>query len=522
MPAAARGERRVTGARVTATGWGWRHAGRSRPAVSGLDLAIEPGERVLVLGASGAGKSTLMHALAGVLGDDEDGDETGELLVDGGRPSGARGRVGLVLQDPDSQVVLARVGDDVAFGCENLAVPRSEIWPRVTRALAEVGLELPLGHPTSALSGGQKQRLALAGVLAMQPGLVLLDEPTANLDPDGVVEVRDAVLRSVQASGATLVVIEHRVAVWQHVVDRVIVLDPAGGVLADGPTESVLTAEGERLAAAGVWIPRYPPARPERHRTGGAPEILLRAEGLAVGRVPFARKRAVVVADGLDLEVPAGQALTISGPNGTGKSTLALTLAGLLATAGGRLTAGESLAAGRGPAPHAWRSRDLLERIGTVFQDPEHQFLTGTVHDELAVGPRALGLSKAAETDRVDELLHRLRLDHLADANPFTLSGGEKRRLSVATVLATRPRLLVLDEPTFGQDSRTWAELVRLLAELLDTGTAVVAVTHDAEFVSALADSRLLLETGPGAATARRFTGGTVAVPARPTKPGAR
>ncbi|MCU1444790.1 ABC transporter ATP-binding protein [Cryobacterium sp.] len=507
----------MTGAKVTASGWGWRHAGRSQPAVSGLDLDIQPGERVLVLGPSGAGKSTLMHALAGVLGDDEDGDETGELRVDGQRPSRARGRVGLVLQDPDSQVVLARIGDDVAFGCENLAVPRAEIWPRVRRALAEVGLDLPLRHPTSALSGGQKQRLALAGVLAMQPGLVLLDEPTANLDPEGVVEVRDAVLRSVRASGATLIVIEHRVAVWQHLVDRVIVLDPAGGVLADGPTDSVLSTEGERLAAAGVWIPRFPPARPDRRPVvAAAAEILLHTEDLAVGRVPFARKRAAVVADGLNLDVRAGRATTISGPNGTGKSTLALTLAGLLAPAGGRLAADDALAAGLGAAPHRWRSRDLLERIGTVFQDPEHQFLAGTVHAELAIGPRALGLSPAEQTERVDSLLHRLRLDHLADANPFTLSGGEKRRLSVATVLATRPRLLVLDEPTFGQDSRTWAELVRLLAELLDAGTAVVAVTHDADFVSTLADVRLVLEAGPGTTTDRRVPGGTVAVPARP------
>lgn len=496
----------MTGARVTATGWGWRHAGRSRPAVSGLDLDIQPGERVLILGPSGAGKSTLMHALAGVLGDDEDGDETGELLVDGRRPSRARGRVGLVLQDPDAQVVLARVGDDVAFGCENLGVPRAEIWPRVTGALAEVGLDLPLRHPTGALSGGQKQRLALAGVLAMQPGLVLLDEPTANLDPDGVVEVRDAVLRSVGASGATLVVIEHRVAVWQHVVDRVIVLDPAGGLLADGPTDAVLSAEGERLAAAGVWIPRYPPARPDRpHRYAGAPagEALLTADDLAIGRVPFARKRASVVADSIDLAVRAGQATTISGPNGTGKSTLALTLAGLLAPAGGTVTAAPALAGGLDGAPDRWRSRDLLERIGTVFQDPEHQFLAGSVRDELMIGPRALGLSPAAASERVDVLLHRLRLDHLADANPFTLSGGEKRRLSVATVLATRPRVLVLDEPTFGQDSRTWAELVRLLAELLDTGTAVVAVTHDAEFISALADARLVLAAGPDTQPAR-------------------
>ena len=510
----------MTGARVTASGWGWRHAGRARPAVSGLDLDIRPGERVLVLGPSGAGKSTLMHALAGVLGDDEDGDETGELLVDGRRPSASRGRVGLVLQDPDSQVVLARVGDDVAFGCENLAVPRAEIWPRVGQALADVGLDLPLRHPTSALSGGQKQRLALAGVLAMRPGLVLLDEPTANLDPEGVVEVRDAVLRSVEASGATLIVIEHRVAVWQHVVDRIIVLDPAGGVLADGPTDTVLSTEGERLAAAGVWIPRFPPSPPERRDRSEVPaaEVLLRAEGLVVGRVPFARKRAVAVAGDLDLTLESGTATALTGPNGTGKSTLALTLAGLLAPAGGHLAAADALAAGLGPAPHRWRSRDLLERVGTVFQDPEHQFLAGTVRGELAIGPRALGLGGAAQAERVDALLHRLRLDHLADANPFTLSGGEKRRLSVATVLATRPRLLVLDEPTFGQDSRTWSELVRLLAELLDTGTAVVAVTHDDHFVDALADARFVMAPAAGPASAGAISTGTI-VPASVATP---
>lgn len=512
----------VTGSRVTASGWGWRHAGRSRPAVSGLDLDIRAGERVLLLGPSGAGKSTLMQALAGVLGDDEDGDETGELLVDGMRPSRARGRVGLVLQDPDSQVVLARVGDDVAFGCENLGVPRGEIWPRVTRALADVNLDLPLRHPTSALSGGQKQRLALAGVLAMRPGLVLLDEPTANLDPDGVVEVRDAVHRAVQTSGATLIVIEHRVQVWQDVVDRVIVLDPAGGILADGPTEHVLDSQGERLAAAGVWVPRFPPAVPARAPGRTAGELLLGAERLAVGRVPFARKQAVIVADGLDLNVRAGTATAITGPNGTGKSTLALTLAGLLAPAGGRLAAAEVLADGLGERPHRWRSRDLLERIGTVFQDPEHQFLTGSVRAELCVGPRALGLGATEQAERVDGLLTGLRLDHLADANPFTLSGGEKRRLSVATVLATRPRLLVLDEPTFGQDSRTWSELVRLLCGLLDTGTAVVAVTHDEQFVAALADTRLTLVAGEGPATGHTapalpdvFTG--IIQPAPPT-----
>ncbi|WP_199184960.1 ABC transporter ATP-binding protein [Cryobacterium sp. M15] len=477
----------IRAVQIRARDWGWRHAGRHNQAVSGLDLQVTPGERVLLLGASGAGKSTLMHALAGVLGDVEDGDETGSLLIDGRRAAEARGRVGLVLQDPDSQVVLARVGDDVAFGCENLAVPRAEIWPRVRQALAEVGLDLPLDHPTSSLSGGQKQRLALAGVLAMRPGLLLLDEPTANLDPTGVIEVRDAVVRSLDHSGATFVVIEHRVEVWQDVVDRVIVLDPAGGVLADGPTREILSRQGERLAQAGVWVPALPPRFPTRSPITSV-QTLLRAEGLAVGRVPFGRRAASVVAAGITLNLRAGTATVVTGPNGAGKSTLALTLAGLLKPAGGTLQASDTFAAGIVSEPHRWRSQQLLTRIGTVFQDPEHQFLAATVRADLQIGPRALGLSQAEQTSRVDELMHRLRLDHLADANPFTLSGGEKRRMSVATVLATRPRLLVLDEPTFGQDSRTWQELVTLLAELLDEGIALVAVTHDAQFVNALAD----------------------------------
>ncbi len=503
------------GALVSARGWGWRHAGRLRPAVSGLDFEIEPGERVLLLGASGAGKSTLLSALAGVLGGDDDGDQEGELLVDGRPPAEARGRTGLVLQDPDSQVVLARVGDDVAFGCENLGLPREEIWRRVGSALDAVGLGLPLDHPSSSLSGGQKQRLALAGALAMRPGLLLLDEPTANLDPEGIAEVRDSVARAVEDRMTTLVVIEHRVSVWADLVDRVIVLGAGGGILADGPTGRVLSAEGERLAAAGVWVPGFPPRLPSRvPGTAPARDNLLTAASLGIGR-PARRRQpdAEVQTAGIALSVDAGLATAITGVNGAGKSTLALTLAGLLPPASGSVEASDSLAGGAGPHPHAWKSRQLLTRIGTVFQNPEHQFLAATVRAELAIGPRALGLADAEVSERVDRLLARLRLDALAGANPFTLSGGEKRRLSVATVLATAPRVLVLDEPTFGQDSRTWQELVALLAELLEAGSAVVAVTHDADFVDALADVELRLEPRLGAHSA--FLGATAAVVSR-------
>jgi energy-coupling factor transporter ATP-binding protein EcfA2 len=474
--------RTLSAASIDAHGWGWRYASRKAWAISALDLQIKAGERVLLLGASGAGKSTLIQALAGVLGGADEGEERGELLIDGRPVAAARGRVGLILQDPDSQVILARVGDDAAFGCENIGLPRAEIWRRVGEALETVGLDLPLQHPTSALSGGQKQRLALAGVLAMRPGLLLLDEPTANLDAEGVMDVREGVARVLEKSGATFVVIEHRVGIWQKLVNRIIVLAPDGQILADGDPADVLGREGRALAAAGIWVPAYPPARPvRRNRAPG--ELLLRTEDLAIARLPK-----FPLQTGIELQVHAGHALAITGPNGAGKSTLGLTIAGLIPPASGRVGA-QALAGELGPEPITWKSRDLMTRIGTVFQDPEHQFLTATVHEELAIGGRVLDLPHPEIEKRVQELVERFRLQHLLRANPFTLSGGEKRRLSVASVLLTRPGLLVLDEPTFGQDSRTWQELLVLLAEELDRGSAIVAITHDRDFVTALADT---------------------------------
>jgi energy-coupling factor transporter ATP-binding protein EcfA2 len=211
----------------------------------------------------------------------------------------------------------------------------------------------------------------------------------------------------------------------------------------------------------------------------------------------------------VDARVEAGRILAVTGPNGVGKSTLALTLAGLLRPEAGVLRPDGVLARGVAGEPWRWRSRDLLARIGTVFQSPEHQFITGSVRAELEVGPRALRRSEAERRSRTDELLAALRLDRLAEANPFTLSGGEKRRLSVATAIATRPRMLVLDEPTFGQDATTWRELARLIVGLRDDGVGVVAVTHDEPFVDAVADDRLRLgRSASGAAgTSSRVPG---------------
>ena len=471
------------GARVCARGWGWRHAGRKNAALSDVDLDIAPGERVLVLGPSGSGKSTLMGGLAGLLGGAEEGEATGTLTVDGVAPAEARGRVGLLMQDPEAQVVLARVGDDVAFGMENLGVAREEIWPRVENSLEAVGLSVPLDHSTTELSGGQKQRLALASILAMGPGLLLLDEPTANLDPSGVAEVRAAVEKVVERTGATVVVVEHRVDVWASLVDRVIVVAD-GAIAADGPLREVLAQQGEALRERGIWLPGDDVAA----EVGPAPEVppassdatpIARVTDLTIGYDASAPVRS-----GIDLTIERGVSTCIVGANGAGKSTFALTLAGLLPPLEGAVEVETS--DGSAGDPHEWSSKQLLGRMSMVFQEPEYQFLAATVAEELAIGPRAAGMSEEEIAPLVDEHLEALGLTKLARANPMTLSGGEKRRLSVATALISAPELLILDEPTFGQDRGTWLGLVRLLRAALERGVTLVSITHDPAFVAAM------------------------------------
>ncbi|WP_448626149.1 ABC transporter ATP-binding protein [Geodermatophilus sp. URMC 64] len=460
-------------ARVVARGLGVRHASRRAWALTGADLVVEPGERVLLTGASGAGKSTLLAALAGLL--DAEGTEiTGELTVDGAPPGAARGRTGLLAQDPDSQLVMTRAGDDVAFGLENAGLPAEVIWPRVDEALAAVGFRYGRERPTAALSGGEKQRLVLAGVLARRPGLLLLDEPTAQLDGSGAALVRDAVARSTADRSATVLVVDHDAAPWLPLVDRVVEV-VHGGLVEHGPD----------------WRPVPRTAGLELPRAADGP-VLLAAEAAGF-TYRGASAPALACADAT---LRAGRALAITGPNGTGKSTLALLLAGLRGPTAGRVLAADELAAGvrRGRRePHRWRAGELVSRIGTVFQQPEQQFLTGRLRDELALGPLRSGEHATAARATADALLERLELTAFADANPYTLSGGQQRRLSVATALATSPRVVVLDEPTFGQDAATWRELVTLLAEQRAGGCAVAVVTHDADLVAVLADDRLAM-----------------------------
>lgn len=516
-------------ARLTFEEWGYRHASRRHFAVRGLDLDIAPGQRVLLLGASGIGKSTILAGAAGLLGADEleevetssshthaetsarvdadGGMSEGRILVDGVPTQQARGRVGLVLQDPDAQTIFERLGDNVAFGPENMNVERGQIWQRVERSLAAVGLAgLQLHRSTMHLSGGQMQRLALAGALAMRPGILLLDEPTANLDPDGVQQIVGAVGDVLEAQHCTMVLVEHRAGPWIDLIDRVIVLGLEGeaqrsnhsafrrtAIVADGMPDEVFRDDSIDFAGLGIWVPqRYRHAKDEisRIHSAGEPEYppetgigepLLLTKDLAIGRGGRA------IASDINLAFHSGQITALVGANGAGKSTLALTLAGLLDPVGGRVLASPVL---QGDAddesPSDWRSSELASRISYVFQNPEHQFARGSVLEEVMLGPLRTGVDETAAKTIGIGLLERFGLRQYAAVNPYTLSGGEKRRLTVAASLAAAPRVLILDEPTFGQDRRTWMQIVTLIHGLRGDGVSIIVVTHDRELVTAL------------------------------------
>lgn len=514
--------------------WGYRHASRKAFSVRGLNLTIEARQRVLLLGASGVGKSTILEGATGLLGAgaleagesgdagdavilDEDGGTTeGRILVDDVPATSAHGRVGLVLQDPDAQAVFQRLGDNVAFGPENMNVPREQIWLRVEQSLAAVGLQgVQLHRSVMHLSGGQMQRLALAGALAMQPGVLLLDEPTANLDPDGVAQVVRAVREVVDERRSTMLLVEHRAEPWIDMVDRVVVLGSTPGmqaspkddtddgnghdmprrtvVLADGTPDEVFTNPDLDFAELGIWVPeRYmrEEYRIRRMHTDNEPaycardgigEPVLSTRRLAIGRDGQA------IASDVELGFKQGQITALVGANGAGKSTLSLTLAGLLEPVDGEVVASLELADGaRGKHPYKWKSTELASRISYVFQNPEHQFARGSVLEEVMLGPLRTGVGEQEAKCRARTLLERFNLLRYEHANPYTLSGGEKRRLTVAAALAAAPRVLILDEPTFGQDRCTWMQMVRLIHDLRGDGVSIIVVTHDRELVAAL------------------------------------
>lgn len=465
-------------------------------ALDDVTLEVCRGERVCVLGANGSGKSTLASVICGLLAPDEgDVELAGHAVCTGGVPDlaayrDARRQLGLVFQNPDDQIVTSVVADDVAFGPENLGVPRAQIAARVARELRRVAMEKYAHADPSRLSGGQRQRVCIAGALAMEPAVLVLDEPSSLLDVRG----RAAIMRvmgRLAAAGATLVHVTHfidealaadRVVVMQHgrvalegTPDEVFAAKNAQVIEALGlemPFEARLAVALRQAGAAGDAI-AAPGAPSDEKPTACAPAaeplaILARDLGFSYG--PDAQ-----ALDGVSLEVPARATTAIVGQTGSGKSTLLRLLCGLEAADAGSLTVcGINAATKRG-------RRQVRRAVGYVMQHPERQLFAQTVAEDVAFGPRNQGLSAAEVERRVAHALDLVGLADRRDASPFELSGGQQRLAAIAGVLAMEPELLVLDEPTAGLDPRGRARLRALMADLAAHGVTLLQVTHSME-----------------------------------------
>jgi energy-coupling factor transport system ATP-binding protein len=410
--------------------------------------------------------------------------------------------VGVLFQDPETQLVMLETDDEIAFGLENLGVPRDRMRARVAAARDATGLGPQTPRLLERLSGGTKQRVALASLLAMGPRGIVLDEPTANLDPQGAREVLGAFAALCADRERSFLLVEHRLDLVLGLIDRVAVLGDDGRLALDADPTTVFMAEAATLERLGVWRPelaalaelvgtrelprdvtaaaalvmdRWPRLAQPAPRPGHSGEMVVSARDLAY-RYPHADRDAI---GGASCDVRAGEIVALVGANGAGKSTLGLLLAGAVAPRRGSLAiAGRPL---RGVDP---------SRVAYVFQYPERGFLAPTVREEVAYAARGGGRRDP------DELLERFGLARLAEANPHSLSHGEKRRLSVASALVSDPDVLVLDEPTFGQDRRHARELVAILAEERAAGRATVLITHDLSLVAEIADRALALADG--------------------------
>lgn len=468
-------------------------------ALDDVTLEVCRGERVCVLGANGSGKSTLASVICGLLAPDEgDVELAGHAVCTGGVPDlaayrDARRQLGLVFQNPDDQIVTSVVADDVAFGPENLGVPRAQISVRVARELRRVAMEKYAHADPSRLSGGQRQRVCIAGALAMEPAVLVLDEPSSLLDVRG----RAAIMRvmgRLAAAGATLVHVTHfmdealaadRVVVMQHgrvalegTPDEVFAAKNAQVIEALGlemPFEARLAVALRQAEAAGDAIAA--PGAPSDEKPAACAACAPAAEPLAIlaRDLGFSYGPDAQALDGVSLEVPARATTAIVGQTGSGKSTLLRLLCGLEAADAGSLTVcGINAATKRG-------RRQVRRAVGYVMQHPERQLFAQTVAEDVAFGPRNQRLSAAEVERRVAHALDLVGLADRRDASPFELSGGQQRLAAIAGVLAMEPELLVLDEPTAGLDPRGRARLRALMADLAAHGVTLLQVTHSME-----------------------------------------
>jgi energy-coupling factor transporter ATP-binding protein EcfA2/energy-coupling factor transporter transmembrane protein EcfT len=527
---AAAGDPATGGSAIEIRDFAVRYPTRPQPILNGLSLAIEPGERVLLAGPSGAGKSTLALAIAGLLLEGADAEIRGSVLVDGARLLESDGRpaavqVGLLFQDPRSQFVMPRVEDDVAFGLENHAWPPAAMAGAVAAALDGVGLAAKGSWRPHELSGGEQQRAALAGSLAMAPRVIVLDEPATHLDPRSAIDLYGRIEALVRARRGTLLVIEHDLdRLLGGLVERCVVLDGNGRIVLDGPFDAVFRdpARARACAERGAAPPtparlalaldghaRALPLHPaeaarwicadrrrlDRLRAAAASEarpepgpVRLAARDVTVAYVRPAGTVAAV--RGVSLEVRSGEVVAVVGPNGAGKSTLLRALAGLVPLADGSVGLRPLGSRAACPGPNG------VGQVGLVFQNPELGFLAESVFDEVAFGLRTRGWSADRVRAATEATLGRFGLADLALENPFRLSAGQQRRLSLAAAVVERPSVLALDEPTAGLDADGRRSVVALIRALARDGTAVIVATHDGDLVAEVADRVVAIRDG--------------------------
>src|SRR5215203_2293731 len=509
---------------VSIEGLGYRYRGQQKPALSGVDLAVAEGEFVVVMGPSGAGKSTLCVALNGLIPHFFRGKMEGEVRVRGrstreGRVGEFAQEVGLVFQDFEAQLFSTNVALEVAFGPENFRVERDEMVRRVESVLGQVRLEGFDGRTPSTLSGGQKQRLAIASVLAIEPRILCLDEPTTDLDPVGKLGIFKIAEDLKDRDDVTLIVVEHETEETLD-ADRIIVLRD-GEIVADRPAREVLRdvqllQESSVMPLQvtrffhemGLWqgqLPLTPPegvaefrrrgwrVNPGRHgrlvdadakREEGYGEPVIEVEGLTY-RYP----NGVVALEGVDLTVRKGEFLAVLGQNGSGKTTLVKHFNGLLEPTEGTVRVGEDETREQG-------LRQLGQSVGYVFQNPDHQIFADTVADEVAFGPKIRGMEEGEIKERVDEALAAVGLEGRGGEDPFGLTKGERQRVAVASVLSVRPEVLILDEPTTGLDYAEQRSMMDLVRGLNEAGSTIIVVTHTMWVVAEYAHRAVVVRDG--------------------------
>ncbi|MGX9807637.1 ABC transporter ATP-binding protein [Exiguobacterium acetylicum] len=454
-----------------------RYPGQMKSVLDHVSLTIEQGT-TLLLGRSGSGKTTLLHALAGLTPETIEVEQTGTVT--------RSGSVGVLFQNPEEQFCMETIGREIAFSLENRSIPSAEMEERIERLLALVGLPLPFSTPIASLSGGMKQRLALAAVLALEPTILLLDEPTAQIDPIGQHELMALIFQIQKEHDLTIVLIEHQLDVCLPYVDQVVLLED-GAITETAHPRDLFPHAYVRLQAKGIAVPSlFPytietlPAGPQAARLFAPPPVvtagtpLLHVSELST-KAPYPLTRAT-------FSLQTGEWVMVLGANGSGKSTLLATL--------GRLLPQRGTYQFRNRPAHRYSKRRFYEQVGYIFQQPDLQFLKLTVEAEIDWSHRV------ATSDERKALLDRLELTSVKQQSPLALSTGQQRRLSVATMLGQAKDLLLLDEPTFGQDGLTTERLIEQLQTEQQHGTTLVMATHDMELVARYAHRVLVMEQG--------------------------